>query len=224
MSHLNLFFRNIFQIYVQSNISLTKEFFIRLSAELGFEDDAILKIIKSLYKVFEIEIHWFNTYYKHYTEKLVMQQFTYDSCLLYICNESFEIVELQIDDILIFEDETFANFENFHFHEIKLFAKNRDQFIFKHFFKFNDVYIKQEGNFFHFNQNRLCKNLRLVTFKSSDLTSAKGVIKKEMKFENQYVIQKTRDAYIVTLNQFEMTFDFSFAAQMINPKKKMQKC
>ena len=151
-----------------------------------------------------------------------MQQFTYDSCLLYISNKSkgFEIVELQIDDILIFGNKIFANFENFHFHEIKLLAKNRDQFIFKHFFKFNDVYIKQEGNFFHFNQDRLCKNLRLVTFKSNDLTNAKGVIRKKMKFENQYVIQKTRDAYIITLNQFETTFDFSFAVQMINPKKK----
>ena len=59
-----------------------------------------------------------------------------------------------------------------------------------------------------------------MTFKSSDLTSAKGVVKKKVKFENQYVAQKTRSAYIVTLNQFETTFDFSFAAQVINPKKK----
>ena len=154
-----------------------------------------------------------------------MQQFTHDPCLLYINNKckGFEIVEFQIDDILIFENEIFANSENFHFHEIKLFAKDRDQFTFKHFFKFNDVYIKQEGNSFHFNQNRLCKNLRLVTFKSSDLTNAKNVMKKKMKFENQYVTQKTKGAYIITLNQFETTFDFSFAAQMINPKKKNAK-
>ena len=152
-----------------------------------------------------------------------MQQFTYDPCLLYISNKSksFEIVELQIDDILIFENEIFANSENFHFHEIKLLAKNRDQFTFKHSLKFNGVYIKQEENenSFHLNQNRLCKSLRLVTLKSSDLTSAKGVVRKEMKFENQYVIQKTKSAYIVTLNQFEATFDFLFAAQVINSKK-----
>ena len=108
-----------------------------------------------------------------------MQQFTYDLCFLYICNKGFGIVELQTDDILIFGNEIFANFENFHFHEIKLLAKDRDQFTFKHFFKFNDVYIKQKGNSFHFNQNRLYKNLRLVTFKWSDLTSAKSVMKKK---------------------------------------------
>ena len=72
MSHLNLFFRDIFQVYVQSNISLTKEFFIRSSAELGFGNDVILKIIKSLYGILEAEIHWFNTYHKHHTKKLVM--------------------------------------------------------------------------------------------------------------------------------------------------------
>ena len=154
-----------------------------------------------------------------------MQQSTYDSCLLYTSNKGkgFGIVELQIDDTLIFEDETFATFENFHLHETKLLAKDRDQFIFKHSFKFNDAYIKQEGNSFHLNQNRLCKNLRLVTPRSSDLTNAKGVMKKEMKFENQYVAQKAKDAYIVTLNQFETAFDLSFAVQMINPKKKNAK-
>ena len=155
-----------------------------------------------------------------------MQQFTYDPYLLYTSNKdkSFEIVELQIDDILILENEIFAIFENFHFHETKLLAKNRDQFTFKHFFKFNDAYIKQEGNSLHLNQNRLCKNLRLVTLKPSDLTSARDVMKKKVKFENQYVTQKTKNAYITTLNQFEATFDFSFAAQVINPKKKMRKC
>ena len=57
MSHLSLFFRDISQIYVQSNISLTKEFFIRSSAELNFGNDAILKIIKLLYESFEVEIY-----------------------------------------------------------------------------------------------------------------------------------------------------------------------
>ena len=153
MSHLNLFLRNISQIYVQSNTSLAREFFIRSSAELDFENDVILKIIKSLYEIPETETHWFNTYHKHHTEKLVMQQFTYDSCLLYTSNKGkgFEIVELQIDDTLILENEIFANFENFHLHETKLLAKDRDQFTFKHSFKFNDAYIKQERNSLHLN-------------------------------------------------------------------------
>ena len=69
------------------------------------------------------------------------------------------------------------------------------------------------------NQKRLCKNLRLMTFQSSDLTSAKGVIRKSIAFENQYVIQRVKNAYIVTLNQLETTFDLSFAVQVINSQK-----
>ena len=139
-----------------------------------------------------------------------MQQFTYDSCLLYISNKGkgFGIVELQIDDILIFENEIFANFENFHLDEIKLLAKNRDQFTFKHSFKFNGAYIKQKRNenSLHFNQNRLCKNLRLMTFRSSDLTNAKNVMRKKMKFENQYVTQKTKGAYCWGISPFMLCF------------------
>ena len=56
MSHLGFFLRNIFQVYVQSIISLTKKFFIRPSVELEF-GDVILKIIKSFYEVSEAETH-----------------------------------------------------------------------------------------------------------------------------------------------------------------------
>ena len=56
MSHLDLYFRNISQTYVQSIISLTRKFFIRPSVELGL-GDAILKIIKPLYEVSEAEAH-----------------------------------------------------------------------------------------------------------------------------------------------------------------------
>ena len=129
MSHLSFFLRDISQVYVQSTISLTRRFFIRSSIELEFRENTILKIIKSFYGISEAETHWFNTYHKHHTEKLAMQQFTYDSCLLYTNlskgNKDFEIVELQIDDTLILKNQTFANVENFHFHETKLLAKKK---------------------------------------------------------------------------------------------------
>ena len=153
-----------------------------------------------------------------------MQQSTYDPCLLYINKKGFGVVKLQIDDTLILKDETFAKTENFHFHEIKLFAKNRNQLIFQHSIKFNGVYIKQENsskqeNSFYLNQKRLCKNLRLITFQSNDLTSARDVIRKSIIFENQYLVQRARDVYITTFNQSKAAFDFSFVVQMINPQK-----
>ena len=221
MSHLNLFFRDISQAYVQSTTSLARKFFIRPPVELGL-GDAILKVIKSFYEVSEAGAHWFNTYHRHHTEKLIMQQSIYDSCLLYINqkDKDFGIVGLQIDDTLILGDETFANVENFYFHEAKLLAKKKEKLISQHQIKFNGVYIKQENSeSFYLNQERLCKNLRLVELKSKDLTSARDVIRKSVAFGDQYVIQKTRGAYIATLSQSETAFDFSFAVQVINPQK-----
>ena len=153
-----------------------------------------------------------------------MQQSTYDPCLLYTNKKSFGVVNLQIDDTLILRNETFANAENFHFRKTKLFAKNRDQLTFQHPIKFNDVYIKQKNssrqeNSLYLNQKRLCKNLRLVTSQSSDLTSARGVIRKSVSFENQYVAQRARNAYIATFSQSKAAFDLSFAAQVISPKQ-----
>ncbi len=80
----HLYLRNIIPAYVQSFISLNRTFFIRFSSELELSDDSILRSIKSLYEVFEIDAHWFNTYHKHHKKKLNMIESTFDSCLLHI--------------------------------------------------------------------------------------------------------------------------------------------
>ncbi len=53
----SLYLRDITQTYVQSKISLNREFFIRSSLELALSEKSILKIIKSLYEVLETETH-----------------------------------------------------------------------------------------------------------------------------------------------------------------------
>ena len=52
-----LYLRNIFQAYVHSAISLIKKFYIRFSIELELELDHVLRIIKLLYEIFEIDVH-----------------------------------------------------------------------------------------------------------------------------------------------------------------------
>ena len=52
-----LYLWNIFQIYVQSITSLTRKFYIRFSIEFELEPDHVLKMIKSLYEVFEADVH-----------------------------------------------------------------------------------------------------------------------------------------------------------------------
>jgi hypothetical protein len=55
----HLYLRNITQTYIQSKSSLNRMFFIRSSLDLDIDlfDDAILKIIKSLYEVLEAKAH-----------------------------------------------------------------------------------------------------------------------------------------------------------------------
>jgi hypothetical protein len=60
-SKMNLYLRNITQTYVQSITSLNRDFFVRSSVELikhlDIDTDSILKIVKSLYDVFEADNH-----------------------------------------------------------------------------------------------------------------------------------------------------------------------
>jgi putative flippase GtrA len=53
----HLYLRNITQTYTQSKSSLNRMFFIRSSFDLNLSDDVILRIIKLLYDVSEIETH-----------------------------------------------------------------------------------------------------------------------------------------------------------------------
>jgi hypothetical protein len=72
ISDCHLYLRNITQPYVQSKISLNREFFIRSFFELDLSKNSILRVVKSLYDVLETRAHWFNTYQKHHKNKLSM--------------------------------------------------------------------------------------------------------------------------------------------------------
>ncbi len=60
-SKMNLYLRDIIQTYVQSITSLNRDFFVRSSVELikhlDVDSNSILKIVKSLYDVFEADNH-----------------------------------------------------------------------------------------------------------------------------------------------------------------------
>ncbi len=106
--NLHLYLRNIIQIYTQSKNSLNRMFFIQSLFDLNFSDDAILRIIKLLYDVFEIEAHWFNTYHDHHKNNLNMTKSTYDLCLLFINQSIFELIKMQTNDTLMLKNDQFA--------------------------------------------------------------------------------------------------------------------
>jgi hypothetical protein len=53
----HLYLRNITQIYIQSKSLLNRMFFIESLFDLNLSDNAILRIIKSLYDVSEAKAH-----------------------------------------------------------------------------------------------------------------------------------------------------------------------
>lgn len=139
---------NILQAYDQSITYLNKDFFIHPLIELGLFSNAILKIIKPLYRVSETRNHWFNTYHLHYHEKLLITQSTYDPCLLYTKNSSscgFGIVGLQTDNILFLADQIFVVKEEEQLYKANLLAKKRKK-LDNEIIKFNNSYIKRKSN------------------------------------------------------------------------------
>ena len=187
-----LYFRNIFQTYVQSIISLIKKFYIRFSTEFELKIDHVFKMIKLLYEIFEADIHWYNIYHNHHTKQLIMHQSIYDFCLLHINvifeSKDFEMINFQIDDTLILADEHFAEIEKIELHKIKLLVKFRKQLIIIIFIKFNDDYLKQQDNNIFFNQKRLCQFFRSIKLQSIDFINTRNVIKKLAIFKNQYIV------------------------------------
>lgn len=81
----------------------------------------VVKIIKSLYEIFEANNHWFATYYKHHIEKLKMNEFIYNFCFFYN-NQLFDLMNLQINDTLILINDEFAIRENEIIQNVKIMS------------------------------------------------------------------------------------------------------
>ena len=208
---VQLYLQNITQMYVQLKSSFNRDFYIRSSQEfialLKINSDCIFKIIKPLYNVFETDNHWFVTYHNHHISKLDMMQSIYDFCLLYK-SDPFGIVRLQIDDTLLLADNQFADAENEVIKSTKIMIKNRECLMKTKFIKFNNILIElipknnlvmtfdmQMSNIF------FIKNLETLTI------SNRNIIHTELTFKNQYVAHWTKNVYIVSICQFETSFD-----------------
>jgi hypothetical protein len=74
-----------------------------------------------------------------------------------------------------------------------------------------------KGNSLTLNQGQHCQNLRAVSLETVDLTSARGVVRKQIPTKGQYVAQRARGAYVATVCQPEAAFDLSTAAQVTEP-------
>ncbi len=169
----HLYLRNITQIYTRSKSSLNRMFFIRSFLDLNLSDDAILKVIKSLYDVSETKAYWFNTYHDHHKKNLNITKLTYDFCLLFINqNDSsdivFKLIEMQTDDTLMLRNDRFAELKENELKKAKLMFKKQKMLIIFIFIKFNDEMISINLIKDISKDNKSNHNLSLTQFKQFD--------------------------------------------------------
>jgi hypothetical protein len=159
---------------------------------------------------------------------------TYDLCLLFINqNESFKVIEMQTNDTLMLEDDRFAELKENEVKKAKLMFKKRKMLIIFTSIKFNDEIIsliKSEftsKNSYSLNNYNLSlthskqfDQIRLINISASiDLINSRDQIRKTLTSKDQYVVQRARNAYIVTMTQSEVSFDLFLTAQIINSKE-----
>jgi hypothetical protein len=237
-SKMNLYLRDIIQTYIQSITSLNRDFFVRSSVELikhlDIDFNSILKVIKSLYDVLEIDNHWFVTYHAHHINKLNMIQSIYDSCLLHTdmkidtsslhdhLHTDMSIVDIQIDDTLILIDLNFATAKNKAIIDVKIMTKLRDNLDSNSSLKFNDTIIERQENDIdiYLRQISQSEHLQLIQNVNIAITSSKDKIRFALISKEQYVTQRARSAYVASICQSKASFDLSFAAQSIEISSK----
>ncbi len=189
ISDCHLYLRDITQAYVQSKISLNRQFFIRSLFELDLSNNSILRVVKLLYDVLETETHWFNTYQKHHKNKLSMIESTFDSCLLHIeFINHFEVIDIQTDDTLILADEDFVTLKENELIRARLTFKKREKLISTISIKFNDDLISLSDNSLLLIQSKQFDQIKLINLSSSiNLTSFREEIRKMITFKDQYI-------------------------------------
>ncbi len=236
-SKMNLYLRDIIQTYVQSITSLNRDFFVRSFVELikhlDIDTDSILKIVKSLYDVFEVDNHWFVIYHAHHVNKLEMSQSIYDFCFLHTdmkidtssdlqtdlkddhLRTDMNIVDMQTNDILILIDSNFAAAKEKAIIDAKIMIKSRDNLESNSSLKFNDTIIERQENDIYLRQISQSDHLQLIKDVDIATISFKSKIKFALISKKQYVAQRARDAYVASICQFETSFDLSLVAQSI---------
>jgi hypothetical protein len=127
---------------------------------------------------------------------------------------------MQTDDILMLRDDRFAELEESELKKAKLTSKKRKMLITFTSIKFNEEIIFIDQKEILLNQFKQFDQIRLINISISiDLISSRDQIRKSVTPKDQYVTQRTREAYIATMSQSEVSFDLFLAVQIINSKE-----
>jgi hypothetical protein len=156
---------------------------------------------------------------------------TYDFCLLFInqndsSDNAFELIEMQTNNTLMLRNDRFAELKESELKKSKLMFKKREMLIIFISIKFNDEIINlievisKSSYSLSLTQLSQFDQIRLINISVSvDLISSRDQIRKMMTSKDQYVFQRARDAYIVTMFQSEVSFDLFLIVSIINSKE-----
>ncbi len=131
---------------------------------------------------------------------------------------------MQTDDTLMLRNDRFAELEEKKLETAKLTFKKREMLTIFTSIKFNDevinLIINKNDYILSLTQLNHFDQIRLINISTSiDLISSRDQIRKMMTSKNQYVIQRTKNAYIITMTQSKVSFDFFLTAQITNLKE-----
>jgi hypothetical protein len=128
---------------------------------------------------------------------------------------------MQTDDTLMLKDDRFAELEKSELKKTKLMFKKQEMLITLISIKFNDeIIIINSSNTLLLNQLKQFDQIRLINMTISvDLIDSREQIRKMMTSKDQYVTQRARETYIITMTQSKVAFDLSLAVQVINFKE-----
>jgi hypothetical protein len=118
-------------------------------------------------------------------------------------------------------DDRFAELEESELKKAKLMFKKREMLITLISIKFNnEMIIIDSSSTLLLNQFKQFDQIQLINLSiSTDLISSRDQIRKMMTSKDQYVVQRARNAYIVTMTQSKVSFDLFLIAQIINSKE-----
>lgn len=73
---------DIAQAFTKSTTILLSEVNIKKPFEFGLRSDTVLKLVKSLYCITELGLHWYLTYLEHHLVRIWMERSKVDPCVL----------------------------------------------------------------------------------------------------------------------------------------------
>jgi hypothetical protein len=127
-------------------------------------------------------------------------------------------MNMQTDDTLILVDQSFAVVEKEAIHSAKIMIKTREQLTFINFLKFNDIRIERlesnEIDIIYFRQKTHIQKIRLINLiESIIIINVRDKIRLMLILRDQYIAQRARETYLISICQSEASFDLSHAAQ-----------